>query len=628
MKVDIVGASHFVNRMFQACGPYQWAREFLKNSLEAGATRVEFGIEWQAVSLLGRYRRTIVDDGCGMDREELRKFFSTLGAGAKEIGGVHDNFGVGAKIAALPWNPDGVVVVSYVNGQGSMIWIMLDEETGDYELREFASEDGMQCVIDPSSVEWPDVDWSLLKPDWLGDHGTIVVLLGSESNSDTVLGNPDSGETDIKGVSVFLNSRFWELGDTEVTVVEVRSSKPTSWPLGPDDRNDARRPNNRRIWGARYYLDRIDTSAGRLASSGAVLLDDERVRAEWYLWEGDRPAIHSYAKKNGYIAYRYRDELFQLTSHKAHFRYFGVIESAVQSNLWIILEPQHFQLDGARWGVHPDQSRNRLIFTGNGEKGVEPPLVDWGFEFANHIPAEILEAIRQARGEGSGTIQDEEYRRRLQDKFGDRWRVRKLVEADGRKRGGGAPGDLTGEEVEVPTDLEPFRPKSRRKRASTVMTVRKRATTGDSARVEEREVPVDVPHYRLARASEFDREWHLALWAPTDPEGPTVLINTESPILDEIIRYHEAQYPPIVAEEVQKIVHEVFGEIAACKVAHAEKLRKMIPAEEIDENYRNEAALTIALMGLLAEESLIAQRLGRLGRKRPASEVQEEPQVA
>jgi hypothetical protein len=34
---------------------------------------------------------------------------------------------------------------------------------------------------------------------------------------------------------------------------------------------------------------------------------------------------------------------------------------------------------------------------------------------------------------------------------------------------------------------------------------------------------------------------------------------------------------------------------------------------------RNEAALTISLMGLLAEESLIAQRLGKLGRKKSAA---------
>ena len=39
-KVEITGASNWVRRMFEACGPHQWARELLKNSLEAKATRV------------------------------------------------------------------------------------------------------------------------------------------------------------------------------------------------------------------------------------------------------------------------------------------------------------------------------------------------------------------------------------------------------------------------------------------------------------------------------------------------------------------------------------------------------------------------------------------------------------
>jgi hypothetical protein len=86
MKLKIVGASHFVNRMFEACGNYQWAREFLKNSIEAGATKVDFGIEWQAVEKDGVYRRTIIDNGKGMTKEEILRFFSTLGEGAKRIG--------------------------------------------------------------------------------------------------------------------------------------------------------------------------------------------------------------------------------------------------------------------------------------------------------------------------------------------------------------------------------------------------------------------------------------------------------------------------------------------------------------------------------------------------------------
>ncbi|MBK8324488.1 MAG: ATP-binding protein [Betaproteobacteria bacterium] len=145
MKVEITGASHFITRMFEACGPYQWAREFLKNSLEANATQVEFGIEWQAVERFGVYRRTVIDNGSGMSRDELLKFFSTLGEGAKKIGGVHDNFGVGAKIAALPWNPNGVVVISYKDGKASMIHIVLEPQSGDCELIEFGVEGGHFC---------------------------------------------------------------------------------------------------------------------------------------------------------------------------------------------------------------------------------------------------------------------------------------------------------------------------------------------------------------------------------------------------------------------------------------------------------------------------------------------------
>src|SRR5271170_857080 len=146
MKLNIVGASHFVNRMFEACGNYQWAREFLKNSVEAGTSKIEFGIEWQAVEKAGAYRRTIVDNGSGMSKDELLRFFSTLGDGAKRIGGVHDNFGVGAKIASLPWNPEGVVVVSCKDGRASMIRIQLDDDGAEYELCEFRSDKGTTYV--------------------------------------------------------------------------------------------------------------------------------------------------------------------------------------------------------------------------------------------------------------------------------------------------------------------------------------------------------------------------------------------------------------------------------------------------------------------------------------------------
>ena len=72
-------------------------RETYINSIEAQATKIEFGIEWQAVEEKGVYRRVVADNGRGMTPEELVGFFNVWGGGGKPIGGLHENFGIGAK---------------------------------------------------------------------------------------------------------------------------------------------------------------------------------------------------------------------------------------------------------------------------------------------------------------------------------------------------------------------------------------------------------------------------------------------------------------------------------------------------------------------------------------------------
>jgi hypothetical protein len=131
--------------------------------------------------------------------------------------------------------------------------------------------------------------------------------------------------------------------------------------------------------------------------------------------------------------------------------------------------------------------------------------------------------------------------------------------------------------------------------------------------------PVDVPNFRYVDKDQFDEHWHLASWVPNDPEGPTVLMNAEAPLLIEAIKHHQSQYPDVFGAEVEKIVKETYGEVAVCKIAHSQKLIANVAEDQLDITYRNEAALTISLMGLLAEESLIAQRLGKLGRKKTAA---------
>lgn len=123
---------------------------------KAGATRVEFGIEWRGVQNFGVYRRVIADNGLGMTADELVAFFNTFGGGGKSIRGVHENFGVGAKTSLLPSTRYGMVVISWVDGEPSMIWVRQDESTGEYGLRvEDVEDETAATTLGPSVPPTP-----------------------------------------------------------------------------------------------------------------------------------------------------------------------------------------------------------------------------------------------------------------------------------------------------------------------------------------------------------------------------------------------------------------------------------------------------------------------------------------
>jgi hypothetical protein len=589
MRVGITGAVNFIHRAYEAAGAFQWAREFLVNAMEAGAKHIQFG------HVDGK--RTIIDDGAGMDKDELLRFFSTLGESGKKIGGVHENFGLGAKVSSLPWNPDGVVVISKKEGKpASMLRICRVRD--EYELVEHMTDHGPKVVVDPEAFEWPGpADFSKVLHH---RHGTAVVLMGSRKHPNTLRGNPDvAQEAELKGLSAYLNERFWDLQNVDVTVAEARSGRP-------DDR-----VQYRRILGAHHFLADIGK-----AQRGVV--DLGKVKVEWYLSTGNRPSVHAYARETGYVAVRYKGELFHHSTAKPVFRRFGVIESKVQSRLTLIIEPQRLE-EG--WGVHPDQSRTRLIFTGDGKRGAELPMDEWGLAFTEHMPKEVMDAIQEARGDSQGTLESEEYRRRLQDRFGSRWVVKALAQAPGVPT---TTGTIYLDEQDItPVTDEQAGGRGESSAATEIRPalIRKADHIGPHPVVEVGS-RVDVPRYRFAHADAFEQPWHLALWAPHDPSGPTVLLNVDSPILEEAVKHHVELYPDVYSEEVSETVRRVFGEVAVAKVAHVQKLSQHIPEEVLDRDYRSEQALTVGLMGLLAEESLVGSRLGgKLGRYAKAKEV-------
>ncbi len=337
--MSVSGVEHLVERAHRESGEFQYLRELLMNALEAGASRIEFGPEWNAVAEHDVYRLMVADNGCGMRPEELLRFLNTFGGGGKPIGEAHENYGVGAKTSLLPWNHQGVVVLSWTKDtpEGAMMWLARDPVSGQYGARKIQTVDGYEEVVKPFG------EWQSVRPGWLKEQGTVVVCLGNSGKEDTFLGR--DGKGDIKGISAYLNKRIWKApAGVKIHVQELRSGKRASWPRslseasgsasgdGPD-----RRWNRREIRGAAYYASEI-SSRGALGAKGTVVLSD-KTEIDWYLWAGDRPSVHTYAHETGYIAALYKNELYDERTHFAHFRSFGIHQSAVRSKLTLIARP-------------------------------------------------------------------------------------------------------------------------------------------------------------------------------------------------------------------------------------------------------------------------------------------------
>ncbi len=627
------GTHHFIDRTYRESGQFQWVRETFTNAIEADATRVEFGIEWQAVESLGVYRRVIADNGQGMTADELVEFFNTFGGGGKPIGGVHENFGVGAKTSLLPWNKYGLVVISWVDGDPAMIWVRHDPKSEEYGLQVFEAFDpdtddmSLEEVVFPFDDPDHGCDWELVKPDWIQEHGTVVVLLGDDPTAHTVLGDPNREEADIKGISRYLNRRIWTVpDDVDVLVDELRTNDRANWPRSeeeahgaPPDKGYDRRSNLRRIEGAEYFIEypAKGFKKGALEASGVVGLEDGTDVA-WYLWSGDRPAVQSYAAIGGYIGALYQNELYDITAHAATYRSFGVSEGDVRRRLWLIVMPARLDDDRTQ-GVYPRTDRNSLLLKGGPSAGEPLPINDWGNEFSDLLPEPILAAIRSARGGAHGSITDPTWRDRLAERFGKLWRIPKLR----RKKGGPVSMDPDQEG----TDPRPVRKPSRRrgmKGSGGGGGTKGASNTGSAGSKEEgrkSKVSGGIPEFLWRPATDFESLGYLGAWQPNDPDYPqgVVLLNVEHPVIEGEIERWQSMYADHHADGVREEVLRAYGEIAVSKVAHSEFLKAHLASGKVDEELRSPGALTMALLGLLAEEAVISTRVGgKFGRRRTA----------
>jgi hypothetical protein len=630
--IVVEGAEHFIDRNYREGGRYQWVRESLVNAVEADATRVEFGTEWQGVKEHRVYRRTIADNGWGMTPEELLGFFRMYGGSGKPIGGIHENFGIGAKCSLFPWNTHGLVIVSWHPDyeEPSMIWVRRNQDTGEYGLRTFETDEGGDNVIAAGYDEDLGIDWSLVGPDWLQDQGTVLVLLGDDPEQDTVLGDPNREEGGTPGVGIvnYLNRRMWDLDGMHVSVDEYRSEDSSTWPrrASVTDKSTLKY-GRRRVMGANYYIQYppAEKKAGRLAATGSVNLGDG-TEIDWYLWQGEgRDGIRN-ASINGYLAARYTPEeglpsvpeLFDVVDHPARFRSFGISEVEVRRRVWLVTRPP---LAGPEsYGVYMSSDRNRLLIKGGPKAGDPLPWDEWAVEFADKLPKPIVDAITAARAGESESDIDEPWRQRLAQRFSRRWRqVRFIVDPSGDNS-----TDPTQEGGGSGTGRAPRRSPRRREKTGAAGTgghkgpSRLGSNEGgrDSARA--RKTAVGLPKHEWKIGDDFE-SGIFAIWNPpstANPEG-LVQLNLEHPVFLEEVRHWAPQYPTHLEDEVVRVIKDTYAQLAVATVAHSEALKPHLERADKLNELRSPEALTAALLGLVGPAAMIGPTLGgAVGRRR------------
>lgn len=632
--LQFLGVGNLLEREYRNSPAYQWGRELARNGLEADATVIQFGPEWEGVKATGIYRMQYADDGHGMTKDLLREYMRTLGKGGKVVGGPHDNYALGARMTLLPWNPEGVVVISMVDGDAYMVKLMFDPDAadgeGEYVLEEVEwteadGESGMATVYPPYYDDELQIDWAATIPDFIKEagHGTTFTLLGRNVSDNTIDGDPERSESHRFLGRKYFNTRFWDLPEGVTLRVYEMPAKQEEW--APD------KGQYRTVRGAKSLIEyRKSDGTDFIEASGIVPLPDH-TKVHWWLRTEPKVETGGLGVTSAYIGVLYRSELYgqayterddgDTKSGANVYRQFGIGSDSVRRRVFLVIEPPEYdEATGAR-GIAPSTGRADLYWMGVGTSPRSVKPADWSAEFGENLPQEILDAINAEYESREHSDDREERLRRVMDRFASRWKAP-------RARAQAAASDTTtiptgpGTAPRSPID-SPTQPRKPRKKKVVVLrgrageTVIGQPDTGSTSAKKTR-VSVGVPDCVWVTAEDINDDGMIAAWQKPSVQYPNGCIELDKghPVIISQIEHWQGQYSPAVRLDVEKLVKDAYEEVAVAKVSHLHALTGAVFSEEQRDEMLLNPALSASLLGLISEDALIGPRTGKLGVKR------------
>lgn len=617
------GVKHLIEQAYNAGGKYQWVREATVNSLQAEATIVEFGLVRPLMENNGVIKRYVADNGLGMDVENLPLFMTSFGEGGRPIG-LNENFGQGLKSSCFSWNPYGLLVLSWTEGDpdGVGIWIQQDEK-GDWGLRQFFDVDGYIETFVPGWDDDLGFDLSELKFDFIKEagHGTVFVFLGDSFERSTEDGDYTRGEDSIRGIALYLNRRFLEL--PEGVSVRAVGLEAKADPEDTERRDNKDRvvefPNKtRKSWHARN-VHGVKATIPELEASGSVEVDAHGTIVDWYLAKKAPSGDQSYSPRYSQILIDYASNAAGVKLHEAYdirtsirdYRSFGITDEGVAARTWLIIRPPILDVGSpTRWGVMTQASRSILV-----AKGGEPlPWEMWGDEFYKKLPKPIMDALAAARATNTQAPDIADRVKNIITRLAARMRPLRLVSKTGGTQSGNPIGE-TGTTVKRGRKVKPT-PKTDTNTpttnpvgaAGTVSVLRphdKGVEVGEPLRRGD-----GIPNARWEAFGEQDGGPTFAARydakAGTSGAGEVVLNTTFTMFVTEF-DYWSTEYPKAPAAKVEQIVKDAYAEYLVAKVIHINGLKGKIEGLSAGDiaQMQGPLALTVGLLGLVNVESRI-----------------------
>jgi hypothetical protein len=637
-----LGVGNMLDREYRNSPGYQWARELVRNGIEAQASHIEIGVEWQAVASRGVYRLQYSDDGLGMNRDQLREYMRTLGKGSKDVGGPHDNYALGCRMTLLPWNPLGVVVISMADGEPNMVKLMYDpdasEGSGEYVLEEVEWEDeardvSRSTVYPPYVDDDIGIDWSLTVPKMIeqAGHGTTFILLGRVPSDDTFEGDTERGELARVLTRKYFNTRFWNLPEG-VSLRCLEFIKPVDRATWPRSTADTSLYQYRTVKGAQEIVEYVKRGGeSTVEAHDTFQLSQDGTKVHWWLRE---PGVDTggVGSSSGFIAVLYRGELYGHAYASQDdgdtrlganvYRQFGIGNDGVRKRVFVVLEPPEYDEDTERPGVAPSTGRADLYWLGAGlsPRSIKPS--DWAEQFADHMPEEIEAALTAAHEDSKATSEERQERlRRVMDRFSKRWRAPRACVVTENADTTTKPvttGTTPRQRPDIPVPEHHRKPRKRvvirpRQGEPTLGHIATGATPARSTTVQ-----LGYPEFQWVVANDIGDQGMIAAWQGPSKAHPTGLIQLDEthPVIQGQIDYWQAQYPKAVWPSVKDVVKDAYADVAVAKVSHIHALTGPVLSEEQKDTMLVNPSLTASLVGLLGEDALITPRLGGLGAKR------------